>query len=679
MKATRTTTNSTITVAILTTVLSVLLILGTACSSGDGESNPLVPGEMELTSNLSAQTSDGMGVAGIYQFTFDPESLTLDFERNREAETYINVTPFVWDHYVDVTITSWDFATGTLEFDMEIENPTAYDVYDVRALWIVDGAESSRLTDANDYTEHYNAYSSHERIPFRSYCRTEATRIFAAGTSHSEPFDVLLDGPPYTFEILIAACIPDYTEEPYAIRYIDISNPISSTQSATISLDVRDHQDNVEWVRVYTTEFNGGYIPLINSGGDTWESQPFHNDWQAAPGIYRCWITASSENTDWHLYDLIEIEVIEEPWTKMDYALSPDGSSLDLGVIGNPGGTLEGQILMADADAWPGDSIQSYYPDYSGSYSYIPSLNNLDPSNSNYAPWPVTRIDAAAGGAFSITNDNPDCYRDIFGDTYFNNQVWSVFDSDRKLYIDPSPNSSRYVNVTLGNRAAYPVDVCDDFDGGQYALFTTEGNVCGKDLFFVGTMPDKYTHGDVQYIGDLDAWIGSGAGMVDPANVAGIDVYTLQRADQFSAMLYILVDEPSGMHIEVFQVYDDASNLAKDSVSFVDTITLNMDYIVTGYDIELLPENSAYSLNPDFPTVAVLTGLDGPNYDFGTVCMFNSYTGDFLEELSSYFGSDPMFENCTLHHLDVDDGNWQIHMTWEDEGGDPYASVFTKN
>lgn len=109
------------------------------------------------------------------------------------------------------------------------------------------------------------------------------------------------------------------------------------------------------------------------------------------------------------------------------------------------------------------------------------------------------------------------------------------------------------------------------------------------------------------------------------------------------------------------------------------TIVINNDCSPNALDCELLPPNQDYSLNPsqNFPALCVLTSQAGDGFDFGQVYLFNAYTGQFLEELGTYFGPDPLFKDCDLRHLDTDDDNWEIHVTWYDLNGDAFATVFT--
>ena len=110
------------------------------------------------------------------------------------------------------------------------------------------------------------------------------------------------------------------------------------------------------------------------------------------------------------------------------------------------------------------------------------------------------------------------------------------------------------------------------------------------------------------------------------------------------------------------------------------TIDINPDNPLKPNDIELLPPNEEYDLNPsaNFPTICVLA-TEGTNpITEGHVMLFNAYTGAFLEDLAAYFGPDPLFKDNRLCHLDTDDGDFEIHVTRFDENGDPYATVFSQ-
>jgi len=667
---------------LLAIIFAVLIPLNFGCSSGSSADNPLMPSTDGITDARDASTSGEPTVLGLLDVTFDPESLELEAVSSRSIESYVNVTPFVWNDYVTLTQTSYDSFTQVVEFEVEITNPTAYDAYDVRVLFLQGDPDAPWLKNANDYTKHYNAYSCHEINPFRSYAKFEPGRIFASGATHSETFEVQIQGPPYCYGLLIAAHLPGNTDEAYEIVDQWVTNDVSASQTAEVYATVRDHQGDLDQVYLDTTILTGGTTQMVNFSGDQWMSAPIQNLMGLAPGSYWFRIVADSANTDWDLIDMIEIEVLQDPWISDTYPITTNSDSLDIGVIEGLGGSHDSQIVMAEASACgPDSAIAAYYPYYSGSYSYVGSLANLDPANPSYKPFPVSRIDAAGSGAFSFTNLNEDVYTNFFGTDYYNYQVWSVFDAGLNIYTDPSPDSSRYMNLLnpAHQLQSFPIDVCDDFRNGQYALFDTLNQTTSKDLLLIGTTPDDYTHSEVKYVGNLDAYTGNGNGLVDPDSVKAIDTYVVSREGQFAAILYILEERGGHIEVEVFSISDTAPGFLPDTVNYEQTITIQCDLELNSIDMELLPPNEEYDLNPSqfFPTLCILASQPDTNGEIGRIFLMNAYSGAYLEELSAYFGPDPLFENCEIAHLDNDDGDWQIHVTYRDPQGDPYATVFT--
>jgi len=109
------------------------------------------------------------------------------------------------------------------------------------------------------------------------------------------------------------------------------------------------------------------------------------------------------------------------------------------------------------------------------------------------------------------------------------------------------------------------------------------------------------------------------------------------------------------------------------------TISINNDLDPTALDCELLPANPEYEENASqyLPTLCVLTSQPGNSYDFGQIYLINAFTGQFLEQLGTYFGQPPLFADCDVRYLDTDDSTWEIHVTWYDINSQPNATVFT--
>jgi len=670
------TSKTTIQRILLALAIILLAVANVNCSSG---ADPVAPGEDNPLQNSAAAIPEDSNVFGIYDVVVDPATMEISVTGSRELENIYNIGFFIDPQYINATILSFDLPNEYFDFELELTNPFNIDVYDVRVLLIPYSGGGSKLLNYHEYTKHFNTLGDNELNGFKAYAKNVLDRKFGAGLTHSDVFEV--QGLPFIFQLLIEGSLPSNTEEPIEITGQYVTSAINSVTGGVVETHAFDHQSDISLITVDTTAITGSVTNFVNTWGDYYESAVIYNTMGAAPGIYECLITASSPNTSWDLYDFVEIEVISDPWIKADYPITTDPCSMDLGVIEGVGGTRDSQILMADSGTWGCDMITAYYPDYSGTYSYVSSLSGLDPSNDQYDPFPVQRIDAADTGAFSITNRNQNFYTQIFGVDYFNSQVWSVFDANLQVHTGASPDTSRYINILAPWQTvrSYPVDVCDDFNGGQYALFTTDGNSTGKDLVLCGTMPDTYTHDRIKYMGNLDSFVGAGPGLVSPDKILGIDVYVVDREDYFTAKVYILEKTATSLQIEVFSVSNTNPGWQWDLVDHELTIDVNPDNPLKPHDIELLPPSEDYDLNPsaNFPTVCLLASQNGNSYTMGHVMLFNAYSGMFLEDLATYFGPDPMFKNNVLCHLDVDDGDFEIHVTRYDETGVPWATIFS--
>jgi len=672
------------TLSVLLIIALIIFALGNL-GCGNNASNPATPSPNGLELADCGAGTDGNMIIGVYDLVFDPETMALELVESRNADTHYDITTWA-AHHASVSGVSWDPATRILNFDLTISNTTIYDIFDLRVLMLADPASGFELKNPDDYTKLFSPFAPDVVNPFRAYAKSAPNRIFAGGSSHTEHFTVQY--PPVVVlpaRLLCECSWPGNCEDVYEISNQTLSGPISTTVSGTITLDAYDHQDDIGQVYVDTTPITGGLTWLANMGGTTWSGSLF-NSAGAPAAKYMCMITAHSLASAWDTYDFIEIEVVPgtpvtSGWVGTDYTIN-GGCNLDLGVIADPGGPRDSEIVMAQTEFKTCDLIVKYGAYYAGYSNYI-SLYDYDPANANYQPYPVVRLDAADDGAFSFTNENWTLPFPSAGSHTYNAQVWSVFDRTPMLQTGPMPADGRYwLDYTKMDAMPYPADVCDDFTLGQYALFTTGATYTPRDLVFIGTMPDKYTHDKVRYVANLDPWAGMGTGMVDPGSICGIDV--IEYVDEYEKIaytrLYVLEDSLGTYQVEVFQITDTAPGMGDDTVSHF--MTIDIDYLheleipIIGHDIEILPVNSHYDLNPNYPTVCVLVSLFGASSasSGGEVLLYNALTGAFLESIGD--AAKPAMPDSDVHYLDTDDGDWEIHVTRTDAAGNVLATVF---
>jgi len=665
---------------IILAILSMLASFGCGNSASDPASPNLLADE-----RLTESEENSSAVLAIFDVTFDPETMEFEAVEVREASSHYDVTPYIAPHCV-FTLLAYDPVAQFLSFNMAMTNPSAIVIWDVRTLFFSPTGSDYWLMNPDDYTKLFSPYAPDVVNPFRTYAKTAPNREFLPGLTHAEQFDVHTPATvtlPLGFKLLVSCSWPLNCEDVYEISNQTLSNPISTTVPGYISLDAYDWQNNVGQAYIDTTPITGGLTWLTNTSGTTWEGG-LHNSMGAAPGKYRCLITTDSFSTPWNTYDYIDIEVIPGTiptydWNGTDYTLThPGGCSMDLGVIADPGGPRDSEILMVSDNAAACDLIIKYEPYYT-SYSDYVGLKNYDPDSDTFEPYPVERIDAADDGAFSFTNSNPGLFDTGSSVMVYNNQIWCVFDNAPKMYLGPAPNESRYYFDFSGSDVLMaPEDVCDDFGLGQYALFTTHETWSPTDLIFLGTMAPKYTHNYLKYKGNLDAYAGIGDGKVDIDFIHGIDVieYT-EEID--TAWLYVLEGAVGSLQVEVFQIMDTNTGWADDAVNHYMTIDVSYlpsstdDYIF-GHDLEILPLNSDYELNPGEPTVCVLISYYDSPYMNGEILLYEAISGSFIETVGD--ATKPALENYTVHYLDTDDGDWEIHVSNYDPAGNRNVTVF---
>ena len=679
-------------------ILMALLTLLFAFGCGNSESNPTAP---SASSDISAQLDSGAapeaeshGLLGVYDIHFDPETENLELVQSRGADAHFDVSAFM-SSYFTALLVSWDPVTGIMVFNMTMWNPTALTVYDLRCLLIAPPASVYAMLNADDYTDLFNPYGPGVVNPFKAYGKTVPARAFTPSASLTEQLEIRFPLPipsPLGAKLLIECSFPTNCEEPYEISNQIVSNPINATTSAHISLDAFDHQNDLITVRVDTTPITGGPTWLATiATPDTWEGDVI-NSAGAAPGIYKCLITAESHVATTMLYDYLEIEVIPDAiiptgWTSVDYNLPFGGCELDLGVIADPGGPRDSNILMVTDYATNCDSIYKHDADYAAWNYYVDTVTSLDPDYASYSAYPIRRIDTADDGAFSFTNDNwSDMFKTATGSSLYFAQIWNVLDNAPYLHTGPYPDDSRFFNDLMYDSYIWPVDVCDDFELGQYAVFTSGVDYTPEDITFLGVLPNTYTQDHVLFHANLEPYVGLGAGEVNPERILGIDVIEgMGETDDGgmvdAATLYILEQSSYMYEVEVFQVLDTNPDMNWDHVHHVMTISIdeyiNLDYWVDGRDIEILPVNTHYKLNPADPTVCVLVSY----YDWygmiqGDVFLYNARTGAFLESI----GTSPAISSMPEHevqYLDTDDGDWEIHVTSYDVTGAPLATIFS--
>jgi len=284
------------------------------CSSG---------GSTPATTNLQLESCPSEGfdgssrmLWGIWEMQFDPATLEITFKLTRNAQTHYNVTsmlvPAVCSDCISGVINSFDPATGFLDADITLRNPTILSGYDVRGIIHTDNY-GHELLNADDWTGLFDFPGGQTINPFKAFAKDEPNRIFAGGAAHTEKFVIHVPNPPQLEAItfVVDASYPGNCDEPYEITNFwqeEIFDTAGS--SGNIYIDVRDWQNDVSKVTLVAPEITGEqFTKFTKLGGETWKLLLI-NTTGAVAGDYKARVIANSGNSGaLALYDYINIHI----------------------------------------------------------------------------------------------------------------------------------------------------------------------------------------------------------------------------------------------------------------------------------------------------------------------------------------------------------------------------------
>jgi len=675
--------------------MGVLLaaILLTAFALGcSGSMSSVVPedqnssGSWNQPRDITVTDAPGRDLLGIYGFDFDEEAVALTPIDMRQLQAHFNVNNIVkppncgGEGCLTYDIISWDPITRMLTLDATLENPTQLTGYDVRLIFR--NFTKRSLVNADSYTTNFDPEGAIN--PFIAFGKNNANRAFGpTPTQIIEPVQIYWPAGSAGFLLnIVEACWPGHCFEPYEINKIKTTGPIPPGGSTTIYCDVWDWQANVESVMANTKTITGGWTYFVPMAiGNTWMGV-VENSQNVPPGDYPCWIVAYSPDPKGslytQLYNKVIITIAKSGWQLKSFMqLPPTDCSLDIGVIGGYGDWVHASnILMASVDpSGISDAcaaIDAYTPYYAASALYK-SLVNLDPTNNTYQPYPAIRIDATYDGAAGWTNSDIETWYDQPGYTPPGGlpNYWIYSNIDNKTNFNFNwPNDHRHFRLPYEpDTYFFPIDVSDDFNSYQYALFVDPNGTDALPAGFRGAPESNYLNDDIVYYTSLAKFIGPGPGQIEPGyDIGGIDAWQIPSAIPMGICRMFILEHGADWGVEAFDITDTAPGWGFDDVKWV------FHTGVAGFwmpkDCELLPTNTEFAPNPDSPTLCVLV-VDGTG--IGNVNFYDAQDGAYIGNLTT-LGSglpDPPLVNDP-QFIDNDDGLFEIHVM---QSG-PVACVF---
>ncbi len=299
-------------------IISIMCM--TSCSGGDVG---MVMGNIGDESGMgdgSVVSDARMGVGhvlmGLYDVTFDLETGEVWVEPDRAAAGHYNVTEFLMPPYCDdcfiVSIVSFDPVNREIVADVTVKNFTrGLTGYDVRG--IVYPVEDILLTNAYAYTLLYAPPGITDPSGFRAYLTDDPDRDMTPDESATERFELTYPEGAKLGRLTFAvdASWPDHCPEPYDIHDFQ-QNPLDATPGSTalVSVYVSDWQDDAQGVTIDTDAFGGTEVALTHDSGELWTGE-ISNVLGFPDGHYPCLITARDPETVHHLFQWVEVEIVD--------------------------------------------------------------------------------------------------------------------------------------------------------------------------------------------------------------------------------------------------------------------------------------------------------------------------------------------------------------------------------
>jgi len=276
------------------------------------ESNTSLTGTLQ-DNRVSETVESNHTLWGIFQISIDPETLQPSVSPNRELMTHYDVKnlllPPACNDCMAIQINSYDPLKKIIDADITLRNPSLLNGYDVRGILFTDDSGRT-LLNADDWTNLFDIPGGEDINPFRTYAKSEQSRIFAPDAEHTENF--LIDMAQITpVQFAVDASWPGNCKEPYEIDQFTQSpiyqDPGSSGQ---VSVYVYDWMFDVDEVTLSVPDISGTEFVNLDYFSDSVWSTELVNVTGAPPGKYEALITAGSEDDEnIELFDKVDVTI----------------------------------------------------------------------------------------------------------------------------------------------------------------------------------------------------------------------------------------------------------------------------------------------------------------------------------------------------------------------------------
>ncbi len=277
--------------------------------------DPVIPMEITPRSTSESRLRDDRMYFGIWDIGIDMETHKVTVIPNRDLMMHVDVTqmlspPNCYD-CLGISVLNVDPVTHIFSIQVSLRNPTKVITgYDVRGTLLFPEGDNRELVNADGFT---TIFAGGVISPFNAFAKTQPLRRFNAGETHYEQYDILFPPPANLYvTYVVDASWPANQEEVYQIGKVHLDGEINECNSGEgwLYADIYDWQSNATGIQIDLTPIGGEVVDMDHVAGHTYRTF-LNNESGVAAGEYRLWFTATSENTDYDLYDFYPLEVEE--------------------------------------------------------------------------------------------------------------------------------------------------------------------------------------------------------------------------------------------------------------------------------------------------------------------------------------------------------------------------------
>ena len=300
-----------------TMIVTLLLLPG--CGAGSNSAGNALAVNPDMQSIDQAVERAGSGnehqLWGCYNFSFDPESLSIKPVPSRGADVHFNVTgllqPPACDDCLTIDVLEFTPANHYVKLKITIKNHTQLTGYDVRGIMVTD-ISGIRLLNPDSHTDLWDDGGDITINPFRAFATDQPQHRFLPGAAHARIYEIAYSTLQDLAKTVLAvdASWPGNCREPYSIGDFIQPAPLPGIGGAAlVKLSVYDWQSNAEGIYIDASPVGGGAVELTYQDGYTW-SGTIETSQVNQTGKYDLLVSAGTSDSQIKLFNYFPLTVV---------------------------------------------------------------------------------------------------------------------------------------------------------------------------------------------------------------------------------------------------------------------------------------------------------------------------------------------------------------------------------